>query len=428
MRILDFSSDPGGVLALIERRWEENRDIDRTVRGIIEAVQREGDEALIRFTRELDCPLIDSVGLKVSDREVDAAYDDVDKKFLKAIRTAKSNIIAFHKAQKGRSWALKRKGMILEQRVGPIGRVGIYIPGGKAAYVSTVLMNSIPAAIAGVPEILMVTPPRLDGSISAGVLVAARECGIREIYRIGGAQAIAALALGTPSIRRVDKITGPGNAYVAAAKRILFGRVGIDMIAGPTEVVIVADESARPEFVAADLIAQAEHDETAAAICITTSARIAQAVELALGMQLEEAPRRGIARAALEQHGAVVMVRSLKDALRVVNMIAPEHLEVLVKRPRTFADGVHAAGSIFIGQWSTEALGDYVAGPNHTLPTMSTARFSSALGVQDFQRYTQVVDLTRKRFLKLAPHVEVLAAAEGLDGHAASVRIRRKRT
>jgi histidinol dehydrogenase len=304
--------------------------------------------------------------------------------------------------------------------------VGIYVPGGKAAYPSTVLMNALPAAIAGVPEIVMVTPSRPDGTVSAGVLVAARECGIREIYRVGGAQAIAALAFGTATIRRVDKVTGPGNAYVAAAKRILYGRVGIDMIAGPTEVVVVADETARPEYVAADMIAQAEHDESAAAICITTSASVAQAVELAIALQLDTAARKQIAGPALEQHGAIIMVQSLKDALRVVNMLAPEHLEVMVKRPGKFADGVRAAGSIFLGDWATEALGDYVAGPNHTLPTMATARFSSALGVQDFQRYTQIINMTRKRFLKLAPHAEHLAHAEGLEGHAASVRIRRK--
>jgi histidinol dehydrogenase len=425
MRILDFSSDPGGVHALIERRWDEDRDLDQRVREIVDAVQRDGDAALIRFTREFDCPVIETVGLKVSERDVEAACDEVDRKFLKALRAARANIRAFHKAQKGTSWALKHKGLLLEQRVGPVPRAGIYVPGGKAAYPSTVLMNAIPAAIAGVPEIVMVTPARPDGTISAGVLVAARECGISAIYRVGGAQAIAALAFGTATIPRVDKITGPGNAYVAAAKRMLYGRVGIDMIAGPTEVVVVADETARPEYVAADLIAQAEHDETAAAICITTSAPAAQAVELAVAMQLETAPRRSIARAALERHGAIVLVRSLGEALRLVNLIAPEHLEVMVKRPRKFADGVLAAGSIFIGTWSTEALGDYVAGPNHTLPTMSTARFSSALGVQDFQRYTQVIDVTRKRFLKLAPHAEILAEAEGLDGHAASVRIRR---
>lgn len=427
MRTLDFASDPGGVLALVERRWDENRDVEQRVRGIIDAVQREGDAAVIRFTREFDCPVIDSVGLKVSEAEIDAACGQVDRKFLKALRTAKSNITAFHRAQKARSWSLKRKGMVLEQRVGAVGRVGIYVPGGKAAYVSTVLMNAVPAAIAGVPEIVMATPAGADGSVNASVLVGARECGVSEVFRIGGAQAVAALALGTATIPKVDKITGPGNAYVAAAKRMLYGRVGIDMIAGPTEVVIVADETANPEFVAADLIAQAEHDQAAAAICITTSSRIAEAVERALARQLEQAPRREIARAALERHGALVMVPSLKDALLVVNRLAPEHLEIMVKRPRAFAQGVSAAGSIFIGPWSTEALGDYIAGPNHTLPTMSTARFSSALGVQDFQRYTQVVEVSRKAALELSPHAEILAAAEGLDGHAASLRIRRTR-
>jgi histidinol dehydrogenase len=288
-------------------------------------------------------------------------------------------------------------------------------------------MNVIPAHVAGVPEIVMVVPTP-DGVRSPLVLAAAHLAGVSRAFAIGGAQAIAALAYGTATVPAVDKICGPGNAYVAAAKRMLYGRVGIDMIAGPTEVVVVADESSRPEFVAADLIAQAEHDETASAICITTSARVAQAVERAVATQLHDAPRREIARAALEQHGAIIMVQTVEDALRVVNMIAPEHLEIMIRRPRKFADGVHAAGSIFIGAWSTEALGDYIAGPNHTLPTMATARFSSALGVQDFQRYTQVIEVTRRRFNTLAPHAEVLAAAEGLHGHAASVRIRRKRS
>ncbi len=286
-------------------------------------------------------------------------------------------------------------------------------------------MNAVPASIAGVKEIVMTTPCSREGKISAEVLAAAHECGITEIYRIGGAQAIAALAYGTESIKRVDKITGPGNAYVAAAKQMLYGTVGIDVIAGPTEVVIVGDATARPEFVAADLIAQAEHDERAVPIYITTDAKLAGTVCAELDKQLETAPRRDIARRALDQQGVIVQVSTLSEAANLVNELAPEHLEVLLKNPEAFASKVKHAGSIFLGAYSTEALGDYAAGPNHTLPTSGTARFSSPLGVLDFLKFSNVITFSRKEFERLAGPVETLAKVEGLYGHAASVAIRR---
>jgi len=395
-------------------------------RTIIERIEDEGDAALLRYTREFDCPVIDTIGLRIQDEEIEAAYAAVTKEVLRALRLARSNIKRFHKRELPKSWTLKSKGLRLEQRFQPLSRVGIYVPGGKAAYPSTVLMNAIPAAIAGVREIVMVTPCNKEGRITPEVLVAARECGVTEIYRIGGAQAVAALAYGTATIRAVDKITGPGNAYVAAAKQILFGRVGIDMIAGPTEVVIVADESAPAVYIAADLIAQAEHDQDASPILITTSSVVAQAVESEVETQLKQAPREAIARTAFERNGLILLVSSLDEAAEAVNLLAPEHLEVMVKRPRRFARRIINAGAIFVGPWSSEALGDYVAGPNHTLPTSGTARFSSALSVYDFLKFTNIIECSRKRMGKLAPYAEALATVEGLHGHAVSLRLRRE--
>ena len=426
MRTLDAVSDPRGVITLLHRQQQIDRDLRDRVEQILEEVRTEGDEALTTLTRQLDCRFIDSLGLRVAARDIDSAYRNVSKEFLAALRIARTNIRRFHQHQRLRSWSLNARGVKLQERVRPLNRVGIYIPGGKASYPSTVLMNAIPASVAGVQEIVMATPCNADGKIAPEVLVAARECGIAEIYRIGGAQAIAALAFGTESIRRVDKITGPGNAYVAAAKQMVYGRVGIDVIAGPTEVVVVADASARPEFVAADLIAQAEHDERASAFLITTSVTLAGEVEHEVARQLESAPRRTIAQRSLDGQGTIILVESLNQAARIVNEIAPEHLEVMVKRPDPFVVKIEHAGSIFVGHWSTEALGDYVAGPNHTLPTSGTARFSSALSVYDFLKFTNVIEFSRKQFERIGPHVEVLARAEGLFGHAASVQIRRK--
>ncbi|MGB2957697.1 MAG: histidinol dehydrogenase [Bacteroidota bacterium] len=425
MQILDCKSHPDAVRHLVERRWEVHEELERKVREIVSAVKDERDIALRRYAAELDCPVIESVGITVSPEEIEAAYSEVGKKFLKALRTAHANIERFHNHQVQKSWKITEKGMRLEQRFSALQRAGIYVPGGKASYPSSVLMNAVPASVAGVDEIVMVTPSDRDGKIAPGVLVAAAEAGVTEIYRVGGAQAIAALAFGTETIRRADKITGPGNAYVTMAKKLVYGRVGIDALAGPTELVVVADESACPGLVAADMIAQAEHDETATAICITNSTQLAQRVELAIGLQMEQMPRRDIIRSSLEAHGAIVLVGSLKDAAAIVNEFAPEHLELLVKNPEKTLERVTCAGAVFLGPWSTEAMGDYIAGPNHTLPTLGTARFSSALSVSDFMRFTNVIEIGRKRFLKLSSHVEVLAEAEGLYGHAASVHIRK---
>jgi histidinol dehydrogenase len=427
MRILDFSKEPQRVMELARRHSVASPEIESRVREILHAVETEGDEALTTFTRELDCRFIDSLGLLVTERERDSAKKSVGRDFLKALDVASRNITAYHRKQLPRSWTLTTRGATLQQRMMPLKRVGIYIPGGKASYPSTVLMNAIPARIAGVPEIVMVTPPNREGKISPEVLTAAAACGITEIYRIGGAQAIGALAFGTESIRPVDKITGPGNTYVAVAKKQVYGRVGIDVIAGPTEVVIVADAHARASYVAADLIAQAEHDESAVPICITTARSQAEQVQSELQRQIESSPRKAVVQRAIRQQGTIILVENLRVAADIVNELAPEHLEVLTHAPARFARKVTNAGAIFVGPWSTEALGDYVAGPNHTLPTSGTARFSSALSVYDFMKFTNVVTFSREGFQRVARHVEVLAEAEGLAGHAASVRIRRGR-
>ncbi|MGA9120370.1 MAG: histidinol dehydrogenase [Bacteroidota bacterium] len=427
MRILDFNEDREEITRLLSRSSEVNRSVEEAVRRILDEVRRDGDSAVLAYTRQFDYADIDRIGLVVSNEEIRRAFDAVSKEFLHALRIAKKNVTAFHRRQLPKSWTLRRPGVSLEQRFRALDRVGIYIPGGKGAYLSTVVMNALPATVAGVREIVMVSPPGPDGSIAPEVLVAAEECGVTELYRVGGAQAIGALAYGTETIRRVDKITGPGNAYVASAKRQVFGRVGIDMIAGPTEVVIVADDRAPVSFVAADVIAQAEHDEQASPICITTSKALAENLSGELEVQLARAPRQEIARHAIERQGAILLVPSLSVAEDLVNRIAPEHLEVLVRNPAAFARRIRHAGSIFLGPWSMEALGDYAAGPNHTLPTSGTARFSSPLGVHDFVKFSNLIQFSRPASHKLAPTVELLALAEGFAGHAASAAIRRNK-
>lgn len=426
MRILEYDGDRDAVRTMVRRQHTMDAGVLARAREILEAVEREGDAAVLRYTQTLDCPDIAALGMAVDAREIRAAYDAVPAPLLRALRTARRNVARYHRRQLPASWSLREKGLRLEQRFRPLDRVGIYVPGGKAAYPSTVVMNAVPASIAGVREIVMVSPAGKDGSLSPAVLVAAAECGVTEIYRIGGAQAIGALAYGTATIRPVDKITGPGNAYVAAAKRLVFGRVGIDMIAGPTEVVVIADDSADPSFIAADLIAQAEHDEDATAICLVTSRTLATAIAREVDAALADAPRAAIARTSLERNGRIVRVPSVRVAVDLANSIAPEHCEIMTREPRRVARGLRHAGAIFLGRWATEALGDYVAGPNHTLPTSGTARFSSALGVHDFIAFSNVIDCTREGFRKLAPHGEALAAAEGLHGHAASMAVRRR--
>lgn len=426
MRILDIHSDAAAVQQLLERSQAPDQEVERTVCEMLARVRTEGDSAVLEFVQQFDCRAIKRVGMQVGKKELRAAYNEVTDGFLRALRTAIRNVSAFHRKQKPPSWTLRRKGLSLQQRFQPLDRVGIYIPGGKGAYLSTVVMNALPARIAGVKEIVMVSPCGADGRIRPEVLVAAVECGVTEVYRIGGVQAIGALAYGTETIRKVDKITGPGNAYVAAAKKQVFGVCGIDMIAGPTEVLIVADDSAPVPFVASDLIAQAEHDEAATPLCVTTSRRFAEALREEVERQVAGNPRAAIARVSLEQRGAIIVVSRLNEALSVTNAIAPEHLEVMLKSPRTFVAGVRHAGSVFVGPWSMEALGDYAAGPNHTLPTSGTARFSSPLGVLDFMKFTNIIQANRSASKQLAPVVEMLAGAEGFPGHAASAAIRRR--
>ncbi len=426
MQTLEYPAEQDILFRVLRRRYTLDETSVARAREILQDVEQNGDEAVLRYTRKYDCPEIGTLGLRVDEQEIAAAYTSVEPGFLRSLRRARRAVARFHKKQIPDSFVLNEKGLRLEQRFLPLDRVGIYVPGGKAVYPSTVIMNAVPARIAGVREIVMVSPAGRDGRLAPEVLVAAAECGVTELYRIGGAQAIAALAYGTATIRPVDKITGPGNVYVAAAKQLVYGRVGIDMIAGPTEIVIIADESADPSFVAADLIAQAEHDEEATPIAIVTSDRLVPEIVAEITRQLESNPRRGIAGKAFEQNGYIVVVPTLRDAVTIVNTIAPEHLEIMTRNPRRVARRVRHAGAIFLGRWTTESLGDYIAGPNHTLPTSGTARFSSALSVYDFLKFTNIIECNRKRFLKLAPHGETLATAEGLYGHAASMAIRRK--
>ncbi|MDQ1911368.1 histidinol dehydrogenase [Paenibacillus sp. GD4] len=395
------------------------------VKQIIEDVRVNGDTALRRLALELDKVKVE--GLRVSEEEIQAAYQHVDASFLEAIREAAVNIRRFHEKQKRSSWMdLQPDGSILGQVIRPLRRVGLYVPGGKAAYPSSVLMNAIPAQVAGVPEIVMVTPPSTAGveGINPHILVAAAEAGVREIYRVGGAQAVAALAYGTESIAAADKIVGPGNIYVALAKRYVFGAVDIDSIAGPSEIVVLADESADAAYVAADLLSQAEHDEMASAILVTPSPELAEAVRTEVDRQLAALPRRDIAAQSIRDYGAILRVASLDEGVSVVNQLAPEHLEVIVREPFQYLGKIENAGAVFLGPYSSEPVGDYFAGPNHVLPTNGTARFSSPLNVDDFMKKSSVIYYSKEALLRDGEKIIALARHEGLEAHARAIQIR----
>ncbi|MFS0836426.1 histidinol dehydrogenase [Paenibacillus sp. 1P03SA] len=398
---------------------------NEAVQSIIAAVRGEGDAALRRLSKKFDG--VDLGELRVGEAEIQAAYERVDAEFLKALRQAAANIRAFHEKQKRVSWMdLQDNGSLLGQIIRPLQRVGLYVPGGKAAYPSSVLMNAIPAVVAGVPEIVMVTPPATAGEegINPHILVAAAEAGVREIYRVGGAQAVAALAYGTDTIRAVDKIVGPGNIYVALAKRAVFGVVDIDMIAGPTDIVVLADESADPEYIAADLLAQAEHDELSPAILVTPSRALAERVREEVERQLQVLPRKAIAEVSTANKGAIVLVGDLDEGIRVVNAIAPEHTELLVDDPFAVLPRIENAGAIFLGAYSPEPVGDYFAGPNHVLPTNGTARFSSPLNVDDFIKKSSVISYSKEALLANGEQIMTLARNEGLEGHARAIQVR----
>jgi len=396
-------------------------DIQRTVRKIITDVKRQGDRAVKRYTEKFDS--IKLKGLAVSQKEIDAAAKKTEKKFLISLKHAAGRIRTFHEHQKERSWQFSGNGITVGQIIRPIDRVGVYVPGGKASYPSTVLMNVIPAQVAGVKEIAMCVPTP-GGKINPYVASAITLLNVKEVYRIGGAQAVAALAYGTETIRKVDKIVGPGNIFVAVAKKMVFGDVGIDMVAGPSEILIIADKTADPSFIASDLLSQAEHDEMASSILITDSEGLAKTVQAELAKQLKNLKRKEIAKKSLGKYGAMIITKNISDAVDIANRIAPEHLEIMTKDPSRLLPQIKNAGAIFLGPWTPEPLGDYAAGPNHTLPTGGTARFSSPLGVYDFIKRTSLINATREGFNKLAGTVATIADVEGLEAHGNTVRVR----
>lgn len=409
-------------LRQLENRYEDVLDFEKEVKMIIEDVRSNGDDALRFYTNKWDNVNIEV--LRVSEEEINEAYERLDSKLLYSLNTAKENIETYHKIQVRSSRYIDDDQMRIGEIIRPLDAVGIYVPGGKAAYPSTVLMNAVPAKLAGVARVVMVTPPQKNGLIKDSVLAAAKISGITEIYKVGGAQSIAALTFGTSSIKPVKKIVGPGNIYVATAKKIVSDRVGIDMIAGPSEVLILADASSNPNFIAADMIAQAEHDERAAAITITTDESLVPQILKAIEQQIQSAPRNDIIQKSLNNFGAVISVETIEDMLALANEIAPEHLEIMTQDPDSFVEDITAAGAIFVGDYSPEALGDYFAGPNHTLPTSGTAKFASPLSVDDFIKKTSYIKYDRNSLKIAKDSIIRIADDEGLFGHANSIRVR----
>jgi histidinol dehydrogenase len=430
MRVLSTKerSFPKVLDVVLKRGYADTSKVEATVKTIIDDVRKRGDRALLKYTSRFDGVRIkDGKGLRVKMQRIDRALGAIPGKDIRILKLAAKRIQAFHKRQLPGSWSVKEKdGSILGQRVTPLERVGIYVPGGKASYPSTVLMNAIPAKVAGVKEVIMVTPPDKNG-INSYVFAAASIAGVDRVFQVGGAQAIAALAYGTATVPKVDKIVGPGNIYVATAKRLVFGIVDIDMIAGPSEILIINDGTGDPAWMAADLLSQAEHDELASSILLTTSKKVAEDVSREVSGQLKNLKRKGIARSSIDNYGLIIVTRDLKEAIDIANRIAPEHLELFVKRPFEVAKKVKNAGAIFLGPNTPEALGDYLAGPNHTLPTGGTARFSSPLGVEDFIKRSSVLSFSRKGLKRLGEAVIRFTEIEGLEAHGRSVLIRMKR-
>lgn len=397
--------------------------VEEPVREIIAQVRAKGDEALKRYTKEFDG--VDLTSVEVGQGAIDEGFRMADPMLVDILYRASERVAAFHQHQVRNSFLVNEEdGILMGQKIIPLERVGLYVPGGTAAYPSSVIMNCIPAKLAGVKEIVMVTPPGKDGKIPPNILAAARICGVNRVFRVGGAQAIAALAYGTESVPRVDKIVGPGNQFVAEAKKQVFGKVGIDMVAGPSEILVIADGKCDPRIVAADLLSQAEHDKNASAVLVTDSEALAVAVQAAIEEQLPKLRREEIARASIDTNGKIIVADSLDTAVEIANEIAPEHLEVCVDQPFDYLDKIKNAGSIFLGRNCPEALGDYFAGPNHTLPTSGTARFSSPLSVDDFVKKTQYTYYTRPALEKAQPTVSIFAKQEGLTAHARSIDIR----
>ena len=404
-------------------RGENSPDVSAPVADIIARVRKEGDDALFSYAKQFDRAELES--LEVPATLLDAAVEALDPELRSILEEATENIRDFHRRQVRQSFVVaERDGVVLGQKITPIDKVGLYIPGGTAAYPSSVLMNAIPANIAGCGEVVMVSPPSCNGDINPVILAAARIAGVDRVFRVGGAQAVAALAYGTESVPRVDKIVGPGNAYVAEAKRQVFGQVAIDMIAGPSEILVIADGTCNPTSVAADLLSQAEHDKMASAVLVTDSAELAVSVQTEIERQLEFLPRREIARASIDGNGKIIVAEDLAQAIEIANTIAPEHLELCVDNPFDYLDKIKHAGSIFLGKNCPEALGDYFAGPNHTLPTSGTARFSSPLSVDDFVKKSQFTYYTGSALQAVSAKVARFARQEGLEAHARSAEVR----
>mgnify|MGYP000044906531 CR=1 FL=1 len=427
MRIVQLNEDSlKDLLAgLLKRDPNNYTEYTSQVQEIVDGVKERGDEALFAYTEKFDGAKVSADNIRVTEEEIEAAMAQVPEELLAVMKTSMENIRRYHEKQKRNSWFDARPdGTILGQKMTPLDSVGVYVPGGKAAYPSSVLMNIIPAKVAGVSEIVMTTPAGKDGKIDPVILAAAATAGVTRIFKTGGAQAVAALAYGTQSIPAVDKIVGPGNIYVATAKRKVFGKVGIDMIAGPSEILVLADGGCDPAWVAADLLSQAEHDRLASPVLVTDSAELAKAVQAELEVQIPQLPRAAIARASVDDNGKIIVCSDLRKAIEACNIIAPEHLEVCVDDPFSVLNEIKNAGSIFLGRNVPEALGDYFAGPNHTLPTSGTARFSSPLGVDDFVKKSSFIYYTREALEKAAPRIADFAEREGLHAHARSVTIR----
>lgn len=420
VRLDDYKKKLG---ELLQHRVEESMaEIDKVVEIVISNIQKDGDKALIEYTQKFDGVLLDRI--QVEEEEINAAWNAVSDEFKEILDKASKNICSYHEKQRENSWMDFEPEIILGQKVTPIESVGMYVPGGKAAYPSTVLMNGIPAKIAGVERLVMVTPPGKDGKVNPYILAAAKMAGVDEIYKVGGAQSIAALAFGTETILPVNKIVGPGNIYVARAKKKVFGVVDIDMIAGPSEICILADESARPAYIAADLLSQAEHDEMASSILITQSYSLAEKVKFALEEQIASLDRVQIIRQAMEKNSAIYVAENVETAVAMINDIAPEHLEVMTVNPFEILPKIKNAGAIFLGHFSPEPLGDYFAGPNHTLPTNGTAKFSSPLGVEDFVKKSSVIYYSKTALSQVKDQIESFALHEGLRAHANSIKVR----
>ncbi len=423
MKILKNKNEISSFLNLLKKRASGvSPEIEKSVKKILSEVRKKGDPALQRYTRQFDRH---DLPLKIKTSEISKIARSADKKIIKSLEISAKRIWDFHERQREKSWSFKRDGILLGQVIRPIERAGVYVPGGKASYPSTVLMDVIPAQVAGVSEIALCVPTP-HGDTNPYVMAAIEILGIKEVYRIGGAQAVGAMAYGTRMIKKVDKIVGPGNIFVALAKKLVFGEVDIDMIAGPSEILIIADNSANPEFVAADLLSQAEHDEMASSILITDSDFLANEVIRALNAQLKILKRKDIAMRSLKRFGAVILTKKIQDAFSIANDIAPEHLEIITEEPEKLIGLIKNAGAIFLGQWTPEPIGDYSAGPNHTLPTGGTARFSSPLGVYDFIKRSSLLQFDTEGFLLLADTVESIADIEGLEAHANTIRMRKR--